>query len=52
MTIQKQFRDNLFNADHRRLMIETYGTTEAEWITVEKLQNRYDLDYYQTRQDL
>ncbi len=30
-------RDNLFNADHRNLMIEKYGATEAQFIKIEDL---------------
>jgi len=29
--------DNLFNADMRRLMIEKYGATSAEFTTIEEL---------------
>lgn len=36
--LQLKHRDNLFNADHRRVMIEKYGATEAEFVTVEDLQ--------------
>ncbi len=30
-------RDNLFNANHRRLMIERFGATEAQFIKIEDL---------------
>ncbi len=32
--------DNLFNAEHRDLMIETYGATSAQWVKVEELINK------------
>lgn len=32
-----QNRDNLFNADHRRVMIKKYGATEAMFIKIEDL---------------
>jgi non-ribosomal peptide synthetase component F len=35
--IQKQSFDNLFNADHRNAMLEKYGYTEAQTVTIEEL---------------
>jgi len=29
--------DNLFNAEHRALMIEKHQGTSAQWITIEEL---------------
>ena len=29
--------DNLFNAEHRDVMIEKYGSTEAQFTTIEEL---------------
>jgi len=29
--------DNLFNAEHRDIMIRKHGATEAQWITLEEL---------------
>ena len=37
MTIYEIIQDNVFNANHRNLMIEKHGATEAQWLTIEEL---------------
>jgi len=35
--LQDRVFDNLFNAEHRQIMIDRYGYTEAQTITIEEL---------------
>lgn len=38
------FKDNLFNANHRNAMIQAHGFTEAQTTTVEDLMQDYTLE--------
>ena len=37
--VGQQNKQNLFDADHRNRMIEKYGSTEADFVNIENLQN-------------
>lgn len=37
MEFQAQARDNVFNANHRNMMIRDHGYTEAMGLTIEEL---------------
>ena len=37
ISIREKLRQTLFDADHRNMMIDRYGMTEAETVTIEEL---------------